>query len=209
MDNYINTPIIPCTNLRCTFILYIPKNRGNQYFYIDEISLGNFTIDEVVGEKGITKLLKGRDIKWQILILHNFTNKKTPNNGTTNRGVENQTTKKTTRCNRTHTHTHTHIPTYDASFTTLQTHNSNNSNSIRKSFTLHSLHFLFIPPFYTFFYTSLLLHFFHITLNPPKTNQTTNTNETLVFFTLFYDPDPPNCYQTSKTNKDTRPCFLY
>ena len=77
MDNNLNTQIIPSTHLRCTFLLYTTKATSeNQHLYIDQSCLANLSIDKLVEVKGISKLLKGRNIKWQILTLHNSTYKK-------------------------------------------------------------------------------------------------------------------------------------
>ena len=43
--------------------------------YIDQCNLGNITIDEMVAEGAMERLLKNRDIRWQILTLHNATYK--------------------------------------------------------------------------------------------------------------------------------------
>ena len=75
IENHLNPPVIPCTFLRCTYLLHTPNNNNEHHLYIDQCNLGNITIYEMVAEGAMERLLKNHNIRWQILTLHNATYK--------------------------------------------------------------------------------------------------------------------------------------
>ena len=79
LTNNLTIPVIPCTYLRCTYLLHTPETNDDNdktQMYIDQCNIANVNIDEMVLTTAITKLLQGRNILWQILAVHNATYQK-------------------------------------------------------------------------------------------------------------------------------------
>ena len=68
--------IILQNNITIPIILHPPDNYDTIHMYIDQCNIANVNIDEMVEGTVVTKLLKGRNILWQVLAVHNATYQK-------------------------------------------------------------------------------------------------------------------------------------
>ena len=78
MEAGTNTPIIPCTYLRCLYLLYHPRNTTNEplHFFLAATSLEIGTLKYTTMSDPIGQILNNRDLHWQVLQLFGATHTK-------------------------------------------------------------------------------------------------------------------------------------
>ena len=78
MEAGTNTPIIPCTYLRCLYLLYHPRSTTNEplHFFLAATSLEIGTVKYTTMSDPIGQILNNRDLHWQVLQLFGATHTK-------------------------------------------------------------------------------------------------------------------------------------